>query len=167
MLRAFAFEYLFINCATPHKVYLSSENEQTLKNFWIKKTINIFAIMILLHFVSQPVPISKANSVLSQSLIQVTFCAEFDWFRARSVIDCDLSSVSEECWIFSLNFTLFQRSSEIISQLVLKSFWIITETWKFSEIVLNQFWLSLIVRCGTYKKNTLVWYQKFAMTIFS
>ena len=72
------------------------------------------------------VPSSRSNSMLSQSLIQVTFCTEFVWFRANSVILSELSSDSEEYKILPLNFALIQRSSEITSQLVLKTIWIST-----------------------------------------
>ena len=68
-----------------------------------------------------PVPSFGSNSVLSQSLIQVTFCTEIVWFRANSVIHSEFSSDSEEYRIFSLNFALIQINSEITSQLVLKS----------------------------------------------
>ena len=70
----------------------------------------------------------QRNSVLSQSLIQATFCTEFVWFRANSVVHFELSSDSEEYRIYSLNFALIRRNSEITSQLVLKSFWISTKT---------------------------------------
>ena len=71
---------------------------------------------------SHPVPNSKLSSVLSQSLKQVTFCTEFVWFRAFSVIHSELSSDSEEYRKFSLKFVVIQRSSEINSQLVLNQY---------------------------------------------
>ena len=92
-----------------------------------------------------PVPNAKAISVLIQSLIQVTFCTEFSWFRAHSVIHCELSSHSEENWTISLNFTLIQRRSEITSQLFLKCFWISTK----NEVLLNCS-ESILIRINTY-----------------
>ena len=45
---------------------------------------------------SFPIPNFKANSVLSQGLIQDRFCTEFVWVRANSVIHSLLSSDSNE-----------------------------------------------------------------------
>ena len=102
-----------------------------------------------------PVPNSKSNSVLSQNLFQVTFCTEFVWFRANSVIHSELSSDSEEIRIFPLNFALIQRISEITSQLIPKSFWISTKSWKFLETDLNQYWLTMKIWHGV-KSNYLL-----------
>ena len=103
-----------------------------------------------LYLFLPPVPNSQPKSVLSQRLIQVTICTEFVWFRANSVIHSELSSDSEDYWILFLNFALIQKSlhswfwnpSESVLKLesFLKSFWIGTKTWNFSEILLNQYW---------------------------
>ena len=45
---------------------------------------------------TSPVPNSMSNSVLSQSLIQVTVCIEFVLFRANSKIYSELSFDSAE-----------------------------------------------------------------------
>ena len=95
-----------------------------------------------------PVPNSKWKSILSQSLNQVTFCTEVVWFRAKSVNHSELSSDSDEYIIISLNFVLIQRNSVITLQFDLKLPWFSTESWTTSEIVLNQYWLSLRFRHG-------------------
>ena len=43
-----------------------------------------------------PLPNSRANSVLSQILIHVTFCTELVWFTANSVIHSEWPTDSEE-----------------------------------------------------------------------
>ena len=67
-----------------------------------------------------PVPNSKLNSVLSQSLIQVTFCTEFVWFRAKSVNHF-------------LNYLLIQKNTEY-------SLWILLWFREIQKSLHNWFW---------------------------
>ena len=91
------------------------------------------------------------------------------WFTDNSETHSEFSSDSEEIQrTLTLGFALIQKGFGMDAETILKSFWISTDNQNFSEIVLNQYWYSLIFRHGSKKTNILLlcffWLYWFSMS---